>query len=74
MWVLNDGESVELIVGAVEPVGRITETRWITLVLWVDPHVTPQARAVGELDQAAEGAFVKAENDDPDFFEWKRIV
>jgi len=36
--------------------------------------VTPQARAVGELDQAAEGAFVKAENDDPDFFEWKRIV
>ena len=76
VWVLEDGETIELIVrGVNKPVGSTTEVGWITLVLWVEPSAEHPRRGVGELDQVIESAFTIAENgDDPDYYDWKRIV
>lgn len=74
VWVLNDGETVELIVRGVAPVGRLTDVRWTTLVLWTKEE-GPWARESGELDQAGESAFTKAEKGiDPAYCDWKRIL
>jgi hypothetical protein len=74
VWVLNDGETVELIVSGRAPQGRVNEVRWTTLVLWAKDDAL-RSRQAGELDQAGEGAFVNAESgDDVRYDGWERLV